>query len=109
MSSAIEGSSTTSMSTNNKNDNGTVQKEVVVDRSGGGDGRNGGGEIDSNVMVTDAIPLHLNCKPCDPLKILNFVECLSSTTNSIEMQKIINKYVSVLFLLLLFFNRHLNL
>lgn len=35
------------------------------------------------------------CKPCEPLKILKLVERLSSTTNSIEMQIIINKYVSM--------------
>lgn len=34
------------------------------------------------------------CRPCDPLKILKFVECLSATTNSIEMQILVNKYVS---------------
>lgn len=34
------------------------------------------------------------CKPFDPLKILNLVEHISSTTNSLEMQIIINKYVS---------------
>lgn len=36
----------------------------------------------------------LGCRPCDPLKILKFVECLSATTNSIEMQILVNKYVS---------------
>lgn len=36
----------------------------------------------------------LDCRPCDPLKILKFVECLSATTNSIEMQILVNKYVS---------------
>lgn len=35
------------------------------------------------------------CKPCDPLKILKFVECLSATTSSIEMQILVNKYVSI--------------
>lgn len=34
------------------------------------------------------------CRPCDPLKILKFVECLSAKTNSIEMQILVNKYVS---------------
>jgi len=37
----------------------------------------------------------LGCRPCDPLKILKFVECLSATTNSIEMQILVNKYVSI--------------
>lgn len=36
-----------------------------------------------------------NNRPCDPLKILKFVECLSATTNSIEMQILVNKYVSI--------------
>lgn len=31
---------------------------------------------------------------CDPLKMLNFVECISTTTNSIEIQIMINKFVS---------------
>lgn len=34
-------------------------------------------------------------RPCDPLKILKFVECLSATTSSIEMQILVNKYVSI--------------
>lgn len=42
-----------------------------------------------------------DCRPCDPLKILKFVECLSATTNSIEMQILVNKYVS--------YNRNRNL
>ncbi len=36
-----------------------------------------------------------DCRPCDPLKVLKFVECLSATTNSIEMQILVNKYVSI--------------
>ena len=32
------------------------------------------------------------CCSCKPLELLNFIECLSSTTNSIEMQILINKY-----------------
>lgn len=35
------------------------------------------------------------CRPCEPLKILKFVECLSASTNSIEMQILVNKYVSI--------------
>lgn len=62
-------------------------------QSDGGDG--GGvvvGEGGSNV---DGHGGDCRCKPCEPLKILKLVERLSSTTNSIEMQIIINKYVSV--------------
>lgn len=44
-----------------------------------------------NIESTD---YSLGCRPCDPLKILKFVECLSATTNSIEMQILVNKYVS---------------
>lgn len=50
----------------------------------------------------DNIDEGCSCKPCEPLKILKFVECLSSTTNSIEMQIIINKYVSRLSSLVLY-------
>lgn len=61
-------------------------------RDGGGDG------VVSCEYVGEDADGHggsCRCKPCEPLKILKLVERLSSTTNSIEMQIIINKYVSV--------------
>lgn len=52
---------------------------------------------DSSGNVENVVPNEnsLDCRPCDPLKILKFVECLSATTNSIEMQILVNKYVSI--------------
>lgn len=75
-------------------ENGQQKKEV----GGGG----GGGRAIAAEAIADEVSdgdvqhgIDCLCKPCEPLKILKLVERLSSTTNSIEMQIIINKYVSV--------------
>lgn len=61
-----------------------------------------GEKIESNATNDNSS----GCRPCDPLKILKFVECLSATTNSIEMQILVNKYVSIsLCLLKMFLNK----
>lgn len=65
-------------------------------RDGGGDGAMVAESDDEYVCEdVDGHGHNCRCKPCEPLKILKLVERLSSTTNSIEMQIIINKYVSV--------------
>lgn len=55
---------------------------------------------DGDVLVSNGDNIESNenssgCRPCDPLKVLKFVECLSATTSSIEMQILVNKYVSI--------------
>lgn len=60
--------------------------------SNNGDSDGGGGDDTlNNSTVND----QLTCQPCNPLKILKFIECISSTTSSIQMQILINKYVSL--------------
>lgn len=62
--------------------NDSIDGDVLLSSS------SNGGNIESNDNS-------MGCRPCDPLKILKFVECLSASTNSIEMQILVNKYVSI--------------
>lgn len=76
------------------------EEEIYGDLIHVDDGQKEGGGATAEVTVVDEVSdavqhgIECLCKPCEPLKILKLVERLSSTTSSIEMQIIINKYVS---------------